>query len=194
MSNNNLFETNATVDVVGAIYNVEASDLAGFVEDYLKSKGLKGVVKVIFNVGQRDKLSGYAFIDQNSEAITGRNVSGKVSAKIRNKMDGTSDIKFTNEAYETLVTVCGDRIDSGVSGKGTNCNCYVRLNVFMCLALYLRANPRQHQIIIYETARISDNHQVVTVIKRNRLGGRSNDERTDAYMRYVENMDSRRGN
>lgn len=185
--NNDLFKTNASVEAVGAVFNVEVEDLAKFIKNYLEGQDIEGVRSVVFTLTDNDRLAGIAFIDPKSTAILGARLNAKVAKKIADKVEDTSDVRFTQEAYKTLLTVSGDNVRSTVQTVDKERQVCVRLNEGLCLSLYLAANPRHYKLKISEVGTIGK-REIATVLKIERSENQHSSDSGNPYVRAAERM------
>lgn len=188
---NELFETNAG-EPVGVVYNVQADDLAVFIKDYLAGAGITRIERVAFAIDNDGKVKGFLFINNASDAIDGQ--ESRVPARLRNRIEGSSEISFKSIAKDALMPVCGRKISCG-RARELNNNVFVRLNPFRCLGLYLKANPKKHDIRILEAANTMDNRQIITVLKQDAStirGGYTNNS-GDKYDKFMRHYGGNRG-
>ena len=162
----NLIETNGGIQPVGVVFNVDGTDLGNFITDYLNGANLSGVSGAGLSIryeGEIGKPRLYCFIRKNSSAI--ETSKSRVPKRLAHKIEGSSDMRLSEDAKKILEPITGDKIKIIKSGELRD-EVMVELHIFKVLGLYLKANPTNHIIRIIEAAETKDRKKIITVIKQ----------------------------
>lgn len=165
MSNerNILFDTNAGINPVGAVFNVDANDLCDFIVDYLTSKGIDGVTTASVYFRPNGEVAMYVFVSTNSKAI--ESSKSRAPKNLAHKLETSNEVRLSDSAKGIFAPICYDKIKLFRSNKVRG-EVYIALNIFYCLGLYLKATPSRHKIRILETATTKDDKKIISVCKQ----------------------------
>lgn len=162
----NLIETNGGIQPVGAVFNVDGTDLGNFITDFLNGAGMSGVSGAGLSIryeGEIGKPRLYCFIRKNSSAIETN--KSRVPKKLAHKIEGSSEMRLTEDAKKLLEPIAPEKIKIFKSSE-LHDEVMVELHIFKALGLYLKANPNSHIIRIIEAAETKDHKKIITVIKQ----------------------------
>lgn len=184
----NLWDSVVDIEPTGVIYNVPASRIEAFVDDYLRGRGITQINKVYVksnksgSVINPNDINVYLFLPINSPVI--KTSSKSIPEKLRNKLDNIG-VGITNEFRETLIPIAGKNIDIGRS----NGDVYVKLNLPLILALMFAVDKSTQTIGIIGVS--GGNESIFQVVKQINIGGNKHTNNDDKYDRIVRNINHR---
>lgn len=184
----NLWDSVVDIEPTGVIYNVPASRIETFVDDYLRGRGITQINKVYVksnksgSVINPNDINVYLFLPINSPVI--KTSSKSIPEKLRNKLDNIG-VGITNEFRESLIPIAGKNIDIGRS----NGDVYVKLNLPLILALMFAVDKSTQTIGIIGVS--GGNESIFQVVKQINIGGNKNTNNDDKYDRIVRNINHR---
>jgi len=193
----NLLDTNAGINPVGVVFNIDAADLCSFVTDYLCGINVNGVnTSRVFlsqhtNKGIREAIL-YCFIKKNSDVfITGKN--GRVPKHLAAKIEGGSSMRLTENAKRSLEHITyDDRKITVEKSRALKNEVMIELDIIKALCLYLKVTSA-HVVRIIETAVTKNNRIIITAVKQEAgsIGGGNCNGDANQYERAMADANSR---
>lgn len=149
-TNHSLVDNNVGIEPVGVVYTLTSTDIADFVDKYLRDiKGISDLTGIKTKLiregeigGRQPEFSIYAFLPSNSQNIISD--FGNIPESLRNRMD-LGNVRASDQLYKALRPITHEF--KMYQQKNL---VYTHLSAYRVIGMMLDLNPNEYEIILWE--------------------------------------------